>query len=144
MQPDMFNQIDNYVLMHIFSYVDDFISKVRMTNTCKRFGMLKKNITEIRETDKVKNYELISHYNITTVHYDILLGSRKTDTSGCTTSGFFNVGIPFNLKNVYIVEHKNASENKLVFDKLYFRKGCIEKKAIVYFTMVIILLLPGH
>lgn len=128
MQPDMFNQIDDYVLVHIFSYVNDFISKVRMSNTCKRFGMLKKNITEIKETDKVKNYELVSHYNITTVYYDILLGSRKIDESGRTISGYYNVVIPFNVKDVDIIEYPNSAENKLVFDKLHFRKGYIEKK----------------
>lgn len=128
MQLDMFTQIDDYVLTHIFSYVSDFISKVRMSNTCKRFGILKKQINAIRDTDKIKNHELVSHYNITTIYYNKLLINRRINESGCLIPGYFNIGIPVNLKNVDIVEYNDTTENKLVFDKLYFQKGYSENR----------------
>jgi len=126
----MFMRMDDFLLHHIFSFVNDFTSKVRMTNVCQRFAKLKNKITEIGENDKIngENYKLVSHYNITTIYYHWFLGSiYKKDLVNSLVDGCLNLTIPITLENVDMIEIREQKENKLVFDKLYFKKGYTEK-----------------
>lgn len=140
---NFFDTLDDTTIEHIFSYIDDFISKVRMTNTCKRFTKLKCKITSIRyddiraisairNNDIFNNYELVSHYRINTLYYDCLGGLLQYSGDGNvehSANGYFHFVFPIEIKDATIITLSNQTENKITFDdtNLHFRKGIYRK-----------------